>query len=228
MLNSLAIRLQNGQVSNAKEFMLTCTSPGIEVNPEFLTMAEHVLRALEGGDPDTEEKQYQGVLASYAPDCVTNGRQINHSIKKYQTKKEDHDVVMAGIDKSLCSGRIVGANLCGFMMAPSATQFDQLKVQRGTEDANISGDCPPQIGATKETPNFKHVVSIVKFRGEGANKQYLVQNSWGRTCNFPLTRDGSGLMTCERNENNGLTGRFWVDSDLILNNTIALNILQGR
>jgi len=74
-----------------------------------------------------------------------------------------------------------------------------------------------------------HAMTIVSSEIQpNGRKLYLVQNSWGRTCNFPLTRDGSGLMTCERNENNGLTGRFWVDSDLILNNTIALNILQGR
>ena len=73
-----------------------------------------------------------------------------------------------------------------------------------------------------------HAMTIVSSEVlSNGKKRYLVQNSWGSKCDFPLTQNGSGLMACEYN---GIrtTGRFWVDSDLLLNNTVALNILQGR
>ena len=218
MLNCLAIRLQAGQMGSVKDLMLTCSSPGVDVNPEFLSMAENVLRALENG--------YDGnraVLGSYAPDCVANERGVNYSAKKFQTKVQDHNVVMKGIDKSLCSGRIVGANICGYMMAPSASQYNELRVQRGGSSASDSGTCPPQIGATKQTPNFKHVVSIVKFRGEGANKQYLVQNSWGPGCTLPSPAPVG--MECEM-ENNYGTGRIWVNADILLTQAYWMYTIQ--
>lgn len=218
MLNCLAIRLQSGQMGNMQDLMLTCSSAGAQVNPEFLSMAENVLRALEKGYGGN-----RAVLGAYAPNCVENERSVNYSAKKFQTKKQDHNLVMEGIDKSLCSGRIVGANICGFMMAPHATQFDQLKVQRGTKDPNVSGDCPPQKGATQETPNFKHVVSIVKFRGEGANKQYLVQNSWGPGCTLPNPAPAG--MECEM-ENGYGTGRIWVNKEILLTQAYWMYTIQ--
>lgn len=208
MLNCLAIRLQNGQIGNMRDLMLTCSSPGVDVNPEFISMAENVLHALE-----TEQKDYAAVLASYAPKCVANARSVSYSATKYQTKKKPHADVMAGIDKSLCAGRIVGANVCGYMMAPSPGQYNELRVQRGGSSANDSGICPPQIGATGQVDNFKHVVSIVKFRGSGATKQYLVQNSWGPICTLPNPVPTG--MECEY-ENGVATGRTWISPDILL------------
>lgn len=81
MLNCLAIRLQSGQMGNLRDVMLTCSSPGVQVNPEFLSMAENVLRALEN-----RYEENRAVLGAYAPDCVANERSVSFSAKKYQTK----------------------------------------------------------------------------------------------------------------------------------------------
>lgn len=218
MLNCLAIRLQSGQMGNMQDLMLTCSSAGVQVNPEFLSMAENVLRALEKGYGGN-----RAVLGAYAPDCVENERPVNYSAKKFQTKVQDHNLVMKGIDKSLCSGRVVGANVCGFMMAPHPTQVGELRVQRGGNSANDSGTCPAQKGATTQTDNFKHVVSIVKFRGEGPSKQYLVQNSWGPGCTLPNPAPAG--MECEM-ENGYGTGRIWVSKDILLTQAYWMYTIQ--
>ncbi len=118
----------------------------------------------------------------------------------------------AQIERALCAGRAVGVDVCTAFMnypAPVDTEF-------------CSRQLPGIAG------HGYHAMTIVSSEVlPNGKKRYLVQNSWGSSCDFPLTRNGSGLMSCEYN---GIrtTGRFWVDSDLMLNNTISLNILQGR
>jgi hypothetical protein len=121
------------------------------------------------------------------------------------------------IESALCAGRAVGVDVCTAFM-DSATAVDSDFCRRPLP--GIAG-------------HSYHAMTIVSAETQpNGRKRYLVQNSWGRSCDFPLTLNGSALMSCEtqadNNNNNRLTGRFWVDADLLLNNTGALNILQGR
>ena len=116
------------------------------------------------------------------------------------------------IESALCAGRAVGVDVCTAFM-DSATAVDSDFCRRPLPGIEGHGYHAMTIVSSEVLPNGK--------------KRYLVQNSWGRTCDFPLTQNGSGLMSCEYS---GIrtTGRFWVDGDLLINNTVALNVLQGR
>jgi hypothetical protein len=131
----------------------------------------------------------------------------------------------AQIENALCAGRAVGIDVCtGFMVASTAVD---------------SQFCQRQIPGIQR--HGYHAMTIVSAETQpNGRKRYLVQNSWGRSCDFPLAHNGSGLMSCETQDTtqpgprNNLpttgrpTGRFWVDAELLLNNTGAINILQGR
>lgn len=116
----------------------------------------------------------------------------------------------------ICGRRAVGISLClGFLRAQSSVN---------------SRFC------TDETPGIdgqlKHATTALGFRTmPDGRKQFFLQNSWGATCPFLQHASGfppglRGLAQCEMDSSNKPTGRFWVDADLLFNNTYYISTLK--
>jgi len=118
--------------------------------------------------------------------------------------------------EEICQGRAVGISICtGFFKAttPINSQY-----------------CDDDVPGVAD--HGRHAVTLIGYRpGPNGKRQFLIQNSWGNSCPF---RQGIGsgipaalqnLVECEVTPGAiaSPTGRFWVDEDLLFNNTYQLS-----
>lgn len=114
----------------------------------------------------------------------------------------------------LCAGRAVSLTVCRPFMNLTGP-FD-------------SGHCTRPIPGAVGTDY--HAITALGMRTVGGRRQMFIQNSTGSKCNFAsgnVTRAGfNGQVECELNASGVPTGRFWIDEDLIMNNTISITSLR--
>ena len=60
-----------------------------------------------------------------------------------------------------------------------------------------------------------HAMAVVGFKMETGRLRLHIQNSWGKSCG--VTDALAKGVTCET------SGRFWIDADRILSNTMAIS-----
>jgi len=119
------------------------------------------------------------------------------------------------IQSELCNGRAVAISMCtGFFKAenPISTNYCKDEVE-GVEN------------------HGRHALTLVGYRSVNGKKQIKIQNSWGPQCPF-MQNDAnaipSGLVDfteCELDAEGVPTGRFWVDEDLLINNTYRFSVM---
>ncbi len=119
------------------------------------------------------------------------------------------------IYSDLCSGKAVAISMCtGFFKASAPIN---------------SGHCENDVQGVQN--HGKHALTLIGYRSVGGKKQIKIQNSWGTSCPFLQNNDekiAPGLIDsveCERNEGGSVTGRFWVDEDLLINNSYQLSVM---
>lgn len=116
----------------------------------------------------------------------------------------------------ICQGRAVGVSICtGFFKSttPINSQY-----------------CDDDVPGVAD--HGRHAVTLIGYRpGPTGKRQFLIQNSWGNSCPFRQGIGGSipaalqNLVECEVTPGAiaSPTGRFWVDEDLLFNNTYQLS-----
>ena len=104
----------------------------------------------------------------------------------------------------LCEGKPLGISVCtDFMFKPGTVNT------KNCSEREMGTDGRPVYG--------RHAMAVVGHRVlKNGETQLLVQNSWGATCNYPNEIIKNG---CEKDETGKFTGRFWISSDLLINNT---------
>ena len=184
-----------------------CPLPS-DVVPQSIRDNVDVLSALL-----TKQDPRKSIVALISPKCADQARR--RRIENYRCNEK---VVNAGNDaqarqetfSELCSGRAVSMTVC--------PMFARL-----TGPWN-SDHCSKRVSG--ESPSEYHAYTAISFRQNGAKRQVLIQNSFGNQCQFAT--DGkeraafAGLVECERNADGVFSGRFWVDEDLLFNNTASV------
>lgn len=114
----------------------------------------------------------------------------------------------------LCAGRAVSFSVCRPFM----------RLTGPFSSANCSQPFPG-------SPNMDyHALTGIGMRNVDGRRQVFIQNSTGSRCDFAdgnVLRSGfAGKVECELNSAGIPTGRFWIDEDLLMNNTQAISTLR--
>ena len=143
---------------------------------------------------------------SFSADCEENSIEGSSSSRRARERTLQH----------LCQGRAVGLSICtGFFVAttPVDSSF--------CEDTTLQG----------VANHGKHAVTVVGQRMMNDKRQFLVQNSWGRSCPFMQHPDNQvptalrPLVECELGADGRPSGRFWVEEQLLFNNSFRYSTL---
>lgn len=155
-----------------------------------------------------------GLMSPACADQAARRRITGYSCRENTLDSVNGPEMKEEVFSDLCSGRAVSLTVC--------RQFTKLT---GPFD---SGHCSRAIpGAIGDD---YHALTAIGMRYAGARRQMLIQNSTGSNCPFMTdgaVRSGFGSQVeCERNADGVTTGRFWIDEDLIMNNTISVTSLR--
>lgn len=201
---------------NAPTCQLTASTP---LSSEQLAQAESLISALEQLATNQLDPQ-AAIVNILSPVCATQMQQRANQYSNNCVELNINSIETASMAKEstvaeLCEGRAVGVSICtGFFKATTAID------SKFCEDDNAGID----------DHNF-HAVTLIGYRsGPNGRRQFLIQNSWGNTCPFRKHVGGvpaalKDLVECESKSDtdSSSTGRFWVDEDLLFNNTYQLS-----
>lgn len=184
----------------------------------FTSDVENILGGIRsftesGVDPEA------GLVNLISPSCavqMTQRQSQDFSCSEEAIKNaEGARAAKSRIYQELCRNRAVGISLCTGHWR-SETVVD-------------SGFCQNDVAGVEN--HGRHAVTLVGYRTVGERKQIKIQNSWGLSCPFLQTSTNSirpafeGLVECEMDEENMPTGRFWVDEDLLINNSYRISVM---
>lgn len=114
----------------------------------------------------------------------------------------------------LCENRPVTVDVCTDFMNSTVvnTNFCKNREKKGTE-----------------TKHGNHAMAVVGYDvAEDGKVRFLVQNSWGRSCPFTNEENAAGKQAeCERDAGNNLTGRFWVASEVLIQNSYDFSAITN-
>ncbi len=88
-----------------------------------------------------------------------------------------------------------------------------------------SYNCKSEVSQGKETrlKHADHGVVVIGMKCVEGETQYLIQNSWGKTC-YPYTREGKQLFECDKER-----GTIWVGENKLINNVVeTFTIKEGE
>ncbi len=220
-LQARRVCAQDSSIAMSERLLGSCGEVPATLGPRFEAEARELLRVLEGAlQPGSSG--LRGFIGMMSPACE---EQMGRRSGNVRGTCEEHAVTdarskaaaVALAKAQLCVGnRSVGVALCtGFFKSPTPVD---------------SKFC------TSDTPGVenhgRHAVVLVGTRtGANGKTQFLVQNSWGRSCPFFQTRSEArrpvdALVECELSSNRSVTGRFWVDEDLLFNNTYQIQTIE--
>ncbi len=198
----------------------TCQlSASAPLSPEVLSQAEGLILAL-GQLANNELDPQAAIVNILSPACATQMKQRASQHGHSCTELDITSVATATTAKAntvaeICAGRAVGVSICtGFFKA--TTPVDSKFCEDDTSGISDHGF---------------HAVTLIGYRpGPAGRRQFLIQNSWGNTCPFRKHAGGippalKDLVECESmsETDSSSTGRFWVDEDLLFNNTYQLS-----
>ncbi len=186
-----------------------CPVPNAPIPNELLTFASNIARELLAPQYDPQS----AIVAIVAPQCAAQARTRridNYKCNQIDTKGDAKSIPARELAKQeLCAGRALSFSVCSDFMEAPAPQY--------------SNYC---AGKTA----YHAFTAIDVRRAEGGKVQYLIQNSWGKSCKFA---DGinqkpafNGLVQCEIGSDSVQSGRFWIDEDFLFNNTVDITTLK--
>jgi hypothetical protein len=211
------------QIRSLDDFLvapLCVLPPNAALSESSLNQAQQLLETVNQMAHGRLDRQ-AGLVNIISPSCAAqmtqreesfNQRCGNQNVSSAQTANRARDTMVAEI----CENRAVAISLCtGFFR--SATPVNSNYCNEDT--AGVEG-------------HGRHAVTAIGYRRTSEGKrQIFIQNSWGASCpflqhpgGFPATLQG--LAECEMDGDNRPTGRFWVDEELLMNNTYIVNTLK--
>lgn len=199
---------------------LTASTP---LSSEQLAQAEFLISAVEQLATNQLDPQ-AAIVNILSPACAT---QMQQRANQYSNTCADLDInsaataatAKANTVAEICAGRAVGVSICtGFFKATTPI------------DSKFCDDDTAGIADHRY-----HAVTLIGYRpGPTGRRQFLIQNSWGNTCPFRKHVGGvppalNDLVECESKSetDTSSTGRFWVDEDLLFNNTYQLSTYRS-
>lgn len=195
---------------------LTASAP---LSSEQLAQAEFLISALEQLATNQLDPQ-AAIVNILSPACASQMQQRANQYSKtcadlYINSAATAATAKANTVAEICAGRAVGVSICtGFFKATTPI------------DSKFCDDDTAGIA-----DHSYHAVTLIGYRpGPTGRRQFLIQNSWGNTCPFRKHVGGvppalNDLVECESQSetDTSSTGRFWVDEDLLFNNTYQLS-----
>jgi hypothetical protein len=188
------------------------------LSPQVATQAQQLVESLRLLANDQLDPQV-GLVNLFAPACATQMVQRANDYSNNCDAKSIKSVENATAAKStaiqeVCAGRAVALSVCtGFFKA--TTPID-------------SKFCDNDVPGVAD--HGRHAVTLIGHRpGPSGKRQFLIQNSWGNSCPFTQHEDSTypaalvGLVECELSPGGLPTGRFWVEEDLLFNNTFSMS-----
>ncbi len=199
-----------------------CTVPTtVVLPPQASVQAQQLIESLRQLSSDQLDFQ-SGLVNILAPACAT---QMSQRAGTYSDNCLDRPINSAAtattaknlVVEEICAGRAIGISICtGFFKATAPI------------DSKFCDDDEPGVA-----DHGRHAVTLIGYRQSANNKrQILIQNSWGNSCPFTQHPNGQypaglvGLVECETSVGGAPTGRFWVDEDLLFNNSYQLSMYR--
>lgn len=146
-------------------------------------------------------------------DNSTVGRR-GEAISPGKNHNEKKAAAIRWANQHLCQKRPIAVTVC--------TEF----MDEQTDRVNSNG-CRNRPPRDQSRPHADHVMSIVGNKvGENGKTKYLIQNSWGPTCGVENSINKGIECETQENQPNNFTGRFWIDEDLLFDNTWNLNVIE--
>lgn len=195
-----------------------CQASLVTESTDFLNQSEKILNSLinyrrTGLDPEA------GLVNLISPGCAVqmmltknndNLRCSDRSIgNQSQANRAKRDIYA-----NLCRGKAVAISMCTGFFASS------VPINSAFCESDVAGIAN----------HGRHALTLIGYRTKEGKKQIKIQNSWGQSCPFlkgepaAIPSGMQGLVECEM-ENGRPTGRFWVDEDLLINNSYQLSVM---
>ncbi len=185
---------------------------------EFMNQAERILNGLTdygrtGLDPQA------GLVNLISPGCAAQMMLTKNNSDLRCTNRtigSERQATRAkrNIYENLCRNKAVAISICTGFFA-SSVPINSAFCQRDVAGIDNHG---------------RHALTLIGYRTKEGKKQIKIQNSWGQACPFLkgeppfIASEMQGLVECEM-ENGRPTGRFWVDEDLLINNSYQLSVM---
>lgn len=194
--------------------------PSDALAPQATAQAQQLINSLRLMANDQLDLQV-GLVNILSPACAT---QMSQRADDYSDNCSDRNINSASTASSakslaveeICAGRALGVSICtGFFKASTPI------------DSKFCDDDEPGVA-----DHGRHAVTLIGYRqGPNSKRQFLIQNSWGNSCPFRQGISGAvppalqNLVECEVTPGAiaSPTGRFWVDEDLLFNNTYHMS-----
>lgn len=185
----------------------------------FLSQADNILNNLMSY-LNTDLDPQAGLVNLISPRCAVQmvNNKNNSAIRcENQAINNDSQADRAKnrITDHLCRDKAVAISMCtGFFKAEALIDSNYCK-----------NDVPGVVN------HGRHALTLIGYRTVGEKKQIKIQNSWGATCPFIQNAANAipagllGSVECELDEEGSPTGRFWVDEDLLINNSYQLSFM---
>lgn len=178
------------------------------IPPQFLETARALARELSVNNLDPQN----ALVSILSPACALTARSRrleNYPCTSVDNRSEQRTrEARATTVAEICARRAVGISVCSNFMNQDTPTY--------------SNFCSGQTAF--------HAMTIIGARANGTSQQYLVQNSWGKSCKFAngtATKPAyAGLVQCEVGTDGMLTGRFWIDENLLFNNATGISTLR--
>lgn len=199
----------------------SCVVPSsATISPAFMNQARQIVASLTALSENRLDPQ-AGLVNLISPACASqmttragdySGDCGNRAINSVSSANAAKTLAI----EEICAGRAAGVSICtGFFKesTPVNSQF-----------------CDNDVPGVAD--HGRHAVTLIGYRpGPSGRRQFLVQNSWGTSCPFRQGISGNipaalqNLVECEVTSGAiaSPTGRFWVDEDLLFNNTYQLS-----
>lgn len=199
----------------AQKMTLNCHDLPPVIEPRFYQLGEQLIQQLEKLR-QRSDASLEGIVQLMAPECE---RQMRTAKAPANWQCETRTTAGGGgwgyararaqAERELCEQRrAVGVTMCIRFFSD------------GPRTAASGQNCEEKA---------LHAMALVGVRrGADGKKNFLVQNSWGRSCPFldqrgKLRGDFAGLASCEQDASGVPTGRFWVTEELFQRNLYDLH-----
>lgn len=217
---SQSVCRENETLLAVKSVISSCGQIPPTIEPRHEQTARELLRAIQVASRDGESG-LRGLVNLLSPACGAEMQNRKAKLRESCTNqniKDDIGAVAAAatMEEEICTGRSVGISFCtGFLKSPTPVD---------------SGYCTQDVPGIEK--HGRHAVVLVGVKSNAiGEREFLIQNSWGRTCPFLQHKGGAvpdtlkGLVQCEMAD--GVpTGRFWVNEKLLMKNTYAFQVIK--
>jgi|GEM_PF-3999621 len=209
-------RLTPGMAQNA------CAAYAGDVTPQmnpFLQQATAVVDRLRQSQFASLPGRGQTLLRVLAPRCADSApvRRADlagwscESFNPSGMSEPKAEILQKGrswIVERLCNNRPLSISVCTEFMRTEVSAADYA-ARMDTQFCKVRPDDPTKV------MHGNHAMAVVGYKTENGRLRLHIQNSWGTSCG--VTDALNKGITCEP------SGRFWVDADTILNNTLDLS-----